>query len=90
MAADLQFKLVISKNAPHGTEMRGVLLFTQFPLLERKEPCLEYMILTFVSVALLLAVIAFYQGATTASGATGYSQTFDSSLESTWKNRHFE
>ena len=38
--------------------MRGVLLFTQFPLLERKEPCLEYMVLTFVSVALLLSVVA--------------------------------
>ncbi|QDU05655.1 hypothetical protein V6x_53950 [Gimesia chilikensis] len=56
MVVDLQNKFVVSKNAPHGTGMRGV-LFLHIP--NRKEPCLEYMVLTFVSVALLLTVVSF-------------------------------
>ena len=56
MVVDLQNKFVVSKNAPHATGMRGVLCFH---ISNRKEPCLEYMVLTFVSVALLLTVVSF-------------------------------
>jgi len=56
MIIDPKNRFVISENALHCTEMRGVLHF-HTPI--RKEHCLEYMVLTFVSVALLLAVVAF-------------------------------
>ena len=56
MVVDLQNKFVVSKNAPYGIGMRGV-LFLHIP--NRKEPCLEYMVLMFVSVALLLTVVSF-------------------------------
>ena len=55
MVVGPKHNFVISKNAPHCTGMRGVLLL-HIPI--RKEPCLEYLILTFVSVALLLTVVS--------------------------------
>ena len=56
MVFDPKFKLFISKNASHCTECVAFCFYTS-PI--RKEHYLEYVVLTFVSVGLLLAVIAF-------------------------------
>ncbi|MCH9653126.1 MAG: hypothetical protein K0U86_05920 [Planctomycetes bacterium] len=85
MAADLQFKLVISKNAPHYTGMRGVLHIHY-----QKGALLGNYCFNVRLCRAFAGCHRFYQGATTAAGTTGYSQTPDSTLEGKWKNRHFE
>lgn len=87
MIVDPKNRFVISENALHCTEMRGVLLLTQSPLIRKKGALFG---VHGFNVRLCRPVAGhhrFYQRTTVATGATGNSQTFDSSLEGSWKNR---